>query len=295
MIACLKIFEFFSRPSDRTGRDIELICGRLKRVDTLSRLPHSVISHFAQHGYYEDIDRGVTQVKINFTAVVFTRNFNVKLSLVDIFSYGKTSVSETTDSDIRATSDWTFLLRGCYDKIAGCHLLGTCGNTNGRNGYFKDLLKLYRVNEAELTSFGNTTNLKAGFYLSNAHLHYRFTLSTVEFDVDLKFFQNLFNVNVNYTAEHPCTIEYAPDSIDVSLLGGSDVTVRVDALHNNIVPEYVRDFVESTIQFGVESTINTGLVLLATRMALSSYVVTFLTENTGKIDVCDVFRSVTSQ
>ncbi|BET03365.1 Hypothetical protein NTJ_16183 [Nesidiocoris tenuis] len=166
---------------------------------------------------------------------------------------------------------------------------------SGRDGYFKDLLKLYRVNEAELTSLGNTTNLKAGFYLSNAHLHYRFTLSTVEFDVDLKFFQNLFNVNVNYTAEHPCTIEYAPDSIDVSLLGGSDVTVRVDALHNNIVPEYVRDFVESTVQFGVESTINTGLVLLATRMALSSYVVTFLTENTGKIDVCDVFRSVTSQ
>ncbi|KAF6209022.1 hypothetical protein GE061_014765 [Apolygus lucorum] len=60
MAATEWITAFDKKPSERTCRDIELICGRLRRVETLSRLPHSVISHLAHHAYYEDVDRGVT-------------------------------------------------------------------------------------------------------------------------------------------------------------------------------------------------------------------------------------------
>ncbi|XP_022161315.1 rap guanine nucleotide exchange factor 4 [Myzus persicae] len=47
------------RPSDRSAKDVEAITSRLRRVDTLNRLPNSVLQQLAFVGYYEDLERGV--------------------------------------------------------------------------------------------------------------------------------------------------------------------------------------------------------------------------------------------
>ncbi|XP_014292226.2 rap guanine nucleotide exchange factor 4-like [Halyomorpha halys] len=54
------ILAFDRRPGDRSVRDVELICGRLRRLEALSRLPQQVIAHLAHHAFYEDVERGVT-------------------------------------------------------------------------------------------------------------------------------------------------------------------------------------------------------------------------------------------
>lgn len=53
------IFRAFTRPSDRSVKDVEAITSRLRRVDTLNRLPNSVLQQLAFVGYYEDLERGV--------------------------------------------------------------------------------------------------------------------------------------------------------------------------------------------------------------------------------------------
>lgn len=49
----------FSRPSDRSAKDVEAITSRLRRVDTLNRLPNNMLQQLAFVGYYEDLERGV--------------------------------------------------------------------------------------------------------------------------------------------------------------------------------------------------------------------------------------------
>ncbi|KAF0770591.1 rap guanine nucleotide exchange factor 4, partial [Aphis craccivora] len=46
-------------PSDRSAKDVEAITSRLRRVDTLNRLPNNVLQQLAFVGYYEDLERGV--------------------------------------------------------------------------------------------------------------------------------------------------------------------------------------------------------------------------------------------
>lgn len=41
-------------------KDVEVIAARLRRVDTLNRLPYNVLHQLAVSGYYEDLERGVT-------------------------------------------------------------------------------------------------------------------------------------------------------------------------------------------------------------------------------------------
>lgn len=47
------------RPTDRSAKDVDAITSRLRRVDTLNRLPNSVLQQLAFVGYYEDLERGV--------------------------------------------------------------------------------------------------------------------------------------------------------------------------------------------------------------------------------------------
>ncbi|XP_071049981.1 rap guanine nucleotide exchange factor 4 isoform X2 [Onthophagus taurus] len=51
---------FDKRPLDRNVKDVELIVGRLKRIDHFNRLPNSVLNQIALCAYYEDIEKGVT-------------------------------------------------------------------------------------------------------------------------------------------------------------------------------------------------------------------------------------------
>lgn len=51
---------YFSRPCDRNVKDVELISGRLRRVEQLCKLPSSVLQQLALVGYYEDLEKGVT-------------------------------------------------------------------------------------------------------------------------------------------------------------------------------------------------------------------------------------------
>lgn len=44
-------------------KDVELISSRLRRVDQIGRLPNSVLQQLALCGYYEDLEKGVTQIK----------------------------------------------------------------------------------------------------------------------------------------------------------------------------------------------------------------------------------------
>ncbi|XP_052127914.1 rap guanine nucleotide exchange factor 4-like [Frankliniella occidentalis] len=49
------------RPVDRSRRDADLIAHRLRRVEALDRLPSSILHQLALVGYYEDLEKGVTQ------------------------------------------------------------------------------------------------------------------------------------------------------------------------------------------------------------------------------------------
>lgn len=60
---------FFCRPCDRNVKDVELISGRLRRVEQLCRLPASVLQQLALCGYYEDLEKGVT-CKCNYAILI---------------------------------------------------------------------------------------------------------------------------------------------------------------------------------------------------------------------------------
>lgn len=53
---------------------MEVIAARLRRVDTLNRLPHSVLQQLAVSGYYEDLERGVTRKLPHLDVVVNLTN-----------------------------------------------------------------------------------------------------------------------------------------------------------------------------------------------------------------------------
>jgi len=60
------------RPTDRSVKDVEAITSRLRRVDTLNRLPNSVLQQLAFVGYYEDLERGVMRKSENQRAPAST-------------------------------------------------------------------------------------------------------------------------------------------------------------------------------------------------------------------------------
>lgn len=51
---------FVPSPIDRNVKDVELIAARLRRLDTFSRLPPSLLRDIANVAYYEDLEKGVT-------------------------------------------------------------------------------------------------------------------------------------------------------------------------------------------------------------------------------------------
>lgn len=59
------------RPSDRSVKDVEAITSRLRRVDTLNRLPNNVLQQLAFVGYYEDLERGVMRKSCPNTVLIF--------------------------------------------------------------------------------------------------------------------------------------------------------------------------------------------------------------------------------
>ncbi|CAA9993444.1 unnamed protein product, partial [Nesidiocoris tenuis] len=88
---------------------------------------------------------------------------------------------------------------------------------SGRNGTFKNLEDVSRVNISTLTEYDDgVTNLDTLLYIPNAQLHYRLTvLFGIDLDLDVWFFINAVHVNFNYTTGKPCNIEYNKDSIGV--------------------------------------------------------------------------------
>ncbi|XP_024084546.1 rap guanine nucleotide exchange factor 4-like, partial [Cimex lectularius] len=60
MAATEWITAFDKRPSERTCRDVDLICGRLRRIDSLARIPQSLLNNLAHLAFYEDLEKGVT-------------------------------------------------------------------------------------------------------------------------------------------------------------------------------------------------------------------------------------------
>ncbi|KAL0268121.1 UNVERIFIED_CONTAM: hypothetical protein PYX00_010189 [Menopon gallinae] len=48
------------RPSTRTENDVEEVANRLRRVESLSRLPFGLLQQLAVCGFYEDLEKGVT-------------------------------------------------------------------------------------------------------------------------------------------------------------------------------------------------------------------------------------------
>lgn len=65
MISLSSIDIVYYRPTDRSAKDVEAITSRLRRVDTLNRLPNNVLQQLAFVGYYEDLERGVMRKSKN--------------------------------------------------------------------------------------------------------------------------------------------------------------------------------------------------------------------------------------
>lgn len=63
------------RPSDRSTKDVEAITSRLRRVDTLNRLPNNVLQQLAFVGFYEDLERGVMR-KFDRWIIIICQSFS---------------------------------------------------------------------------------------------------------------------------------------------------------------------------------------------------------------------------
>nr|XP_018917363.1 PREDICTED: rap guanine nucleotide exchange factor 4 [Bemisia tabaci] len=78
------IIAFDKRPEERTGRDVEAIGARLRRLENLSRIPGSVVQQLATRGYYEDLEPDITIFRHGESGVgwyaVLAGNLEVRLS-----------------------------------------------------------------------------------------------------------------------------------------------------------------------------------------------------------------------
>lgn len=164
---------------------------------------------------------------------------------------------------------------------------------SGRNGTFKNLEDVSRVNISTLTEYDDgVTNLDTLLYIPNAQLHYRLTvLFGIDLDLDVWFFINAVHVNFNYTTGKPCNIEYNKDSIGVVIIQESTVSVYVDNLHDHwFIPQFLADFIENFIMASIGQIFVDHELLTLARETLDEYILAMLVEKTDEIDVCQIFE-----
>lgn len=89
----IKCFFLFCRPSDRSGKDVEIIFSRLKNVAAFDKYHPILLEQLCYYGYYEDLECGVTRKLFSAISLILRQVSHMLLCLVLTFYGSRSSAS----------------------------------------------------------------------------------------------------------------------------------------------------------------------------------------------------------